>query len=65
MWQKAVSKLSRFWLDQTGSVTAEYLILALLLGGIAVAVIAGLNSPLVQVHNRAIDTITAITGSGF
>ena len=51
--------------NEKGSTTAEYLILALLIIGVAAAVVTGLKTPLANTHNNAVDKIIDITGSGY
>jgi len=56
-----------FWIlrDEQGSALLQYLILALIIGGIAVAIVGGLKSALAGLNNTAVENITNITSSGF
>lgn len=51
--------------DRRGTIALQYLILALILGGIAVAVAAGVTGALRSTHNSAVESVLNITGSGF
>lgn len=59
--KKAVGLLS----GDRGVITLEYLIMALLIAGVAGAVVAALTSNMAGTHNTMVDIITNITGSGF
>lgn len=51
--------------QETGAVTLEYLILALLITGVVAAIVAGVQGPLTSVHNAAVQNTIDITGSGY
>lgn len=64
MWfrlKKVVESLS----DDKGVITLEYLIMALLIAGVAGVVVAALKSNMAGTHNAMVNIITGITGSGF
>ena len=66
MWNNLGRFLRACWKDENGALTTlEYLILTLLLGGIAGAIVVGLRGSLTGTHNSMMNTITGITGSGF
>lgn len=57
--------LKKLFQCQKGTVIPQYLILGLLIGGIALAATKAIMSQLATTHNSAINTIITITGGGF
>lgn len=51
--------------NHRGVTTLEYLVLALLLGGIGVAIVAGVSGALADTYNSAVNNVVGITGGGY
>lgn len=64
MWA-GLKKLAKLFSDDKGLVTLEYLIMALLIAGVAGLIVAALSSNMADTHDAMVNIITGVTGSGF